>query len=355
MKFEISTKEMQGIIKRANKLLPKNSTVPLIENLHVRAKNNVVMFTATDLENVLELNIEANVIEDGVTLLDQGALKLINKLKTNFLIIEQERITSNNKVIEFYVEEEQLKEYPCGWPKCNILAFKTTEKVLTSLLVVKFASSHDESRAAFNSVVIDKEYFYASDTYRIARRKIPFENSLPEKFLLSLKAATLFDGYLSKKSDKEVSCFVSKREENKTRYMTFIVDNMKFITREVNEKYPDITGVWPSSYESTLTVPYNHIVEELDFIGSATEGINSAIGFEQEGNNVVMLTKSLSKNVKSNINSNVSGEFFRFYINQRFLLETIKHMDNKEVIFNLSNKNGPIVIGGDLILPIKMD
>jgi len=94
----------------------------------------------------------------------------------------------------------------------------------------------------------------------------------------------------------------------------------------------------------------------LTFANSIKNGINNAVTFRKENDNIIVnKSADYGKGISVILNCKIEGRFNKFTINQTFLMETIKYINDKEIVFNLCGFNKPIVIGGDLMLPIKID
>ena len=368
MKFQTNINTLQDGIKKVLKVLPKKMTLPILEELYITTKNNFIKLMAFDFESAIIVELDGNVFETGKTLIDQETIKLINKIKGNDIVtFEDGKITINKKEIN-YNSSHDPEEYPeiDSLNKCNIHTFTTTEKELTELLSVKYASGVDESRPVFMSVVINKDYIMATDTYRIARKKIPFENNITEEYILSLKSVESFYGLLdlNKKENKKVEMYTSEKNEDK--FVMFKTDDVKFFVRRREGKYIDVEAVWAKEFKANVKVSKKELVEEINF-ASGLSGLKS-LYFNQNGSKDEMILKIIPspkdekgrevkrnvKNIETKLKCNTEGEFNQFVLRYEFVLDAIKNTQDDDIIFSLTGEYGMVIVNEeDLIMPIK--
>lgn len=363
MKIQVSTKEMQEVIKKAVKVMPKNASMSMLEKLYIEAHGLDIKAIATDFTNTMVFNLNGQVIEEGETLLDTVTLKMIGKLKNNNILIERNKVTADKKQIEFEIYSKQVENFPTNIPECDEYAFITKEKELIDLLVVRYASSTEDSKVVFKSVCFDKEYIYASDTYRLTRRILPFTNELNDKMLIYLDAAKLLNNLLDKKENKDVSCSVNM-DEKLIKFISFKTDQWQFITRQLDGNFPNVERFIPKEFAGTITLNCKQILDELEFANAIkTSKQELDVRFKLDDNNIISIDVSdkSGKHFKTHLDSNLSGEFSEFTLNSMFITDTVKFHDDENITLSLhtgKNREGidmvnAVMVGNDLILPIR--
>jgi len=369
MKFQTDVFTLYDGFNKVLKVLPRGISLPVLEKLYIETtKDQKIKMIAYNFESVIVVEIEGSVIEEGKALINQETIKLINKIKTNDLVIFNDgKITVKNKEIEYYNNNDP-EEYPevDFSNECNIIAFSTTEKELSELLNVKYAGSKDEARPLFISVVINKDYFFSCDNYRIARKKIPFKNSITDEYILSLKSIETLDKLLNlnKKQNKKVELYVPENKE--CLFVMFIIDNsIKFFVRRLDGKYIDVNKIWVNEFKGSITVKKEQLLNELNFVKDIAG--NKQILFNQNSNrNEIYLTVSKSskekyhlpksniKNVNIKLDCITEGKFNEFILDYKYVCDAVNNVKNDNVTFNLAGLYQPVIIGNeDFILPIK--
>jgi len=355
MKINISTKEFQDIIKKALNVIPKKHEIEVLENLCVRVQNNNINMIATNLDNYIVFNVDGNITEEGETLLDIETLKLISKLKTDNIIIQDSKIISGNKEIQIN-DSGNVEEYPeiDFISDCNIHGFTTTEYELAALLTIKYAISEDESRPFLNTLAIDKDCFMTSDSFRIARRSVSFENKIKDRVLMHVDTVNLLDSLINKKGKKnyEVNCFV----DEDLKQIVFQIDNMKLYSKLSEEIFPQVEKIIPQDFNTTITTNKKNLLDELEFIKGLKCDPVRLLKFDcMDGEINMTAWGNINKKVKIKLEAEIDNEFgSSFILNHKFVADTIKNSDNGDnVKIKISINAGIINVNDDYILPIK--
>lgn len=364
MKITISLPEFQEAIKKAQKLLPKKPSVEILRHLHLITSDNTIIATATDLETILKFNLQGRIEESGQLIIPQETLKIIAKIKKGYdLTITNSTIKVDNKVINY--GKLPVEEYPpTNTYNFNHHGFSTTQKELFNLLAVKYAASYEEARPMFCTVCIDKEYFIATDTHRMAVKKFEFENNLEFKTLVPIQAINLLDSLINKKSDNKVECHVArevvkvvKSERVEYKHIQFTFDNVTMITRVVEGNFPDWQQVIPQKFQTNITVDKDVIMEELDFAKELLKKNESnVVRLSAKEDSLFIKAISVSNTVESNIPANISDNDLELIgLNYNYLIDAIKNVSEKEIKLSFAGKLAPVLINNnDLVLPVRI-
>ena len=64
MKFNVNQKDLQQALNYCQGVIEKRSTLPILSNVLIEAKNNILKITATDLDMIFVHNISNVEIQD---------------------------------------------------------------------------------------------------------------------------------------------------------------------------------------------------------------------------------------------------------------------------------------------------
>lgn len=352
MKISINVNQFQEVIKKGQKLIPnsRKTKLPAIQTMYLAGEENKITAIITDLETSLIFDIPGTVLEEGKTLLNVDTLKLISKLKNVFeLEITDNTITAGNKTLKYNSVDADI--FPANYPSCELEGFKTTEKEMINLLSIQYAAGNDENRPIFTGIFIDKESFVCTDTHRLARKEIKFENNLPEKgIIISNSAIKFLNSLLDKKSNNEIVCNISENNN----YLQFKFDNITIVTRLIEGTYPNYKAVFPQNFNTTITANVKNLLEELAFIEQITKD-DHILTFCTENNTWFIDAANINNAVTLNIPVTLTGENIELMgINYNYLVDVLKQHTGNEIEFKISGMLSPIVIDNNhLILPIK--
>lgn len=352
MKIRVNVHEMQEAIKKGGQLLPKKSSLPIIENVLITASAAGIKMLITDLESFLEFNIPGTVQEEGKTLLDNDTLKLISKLKNlSQMELTQSNITAGNKSIKCKNGYDP-ELFPMMDKEFTQKAFTVSQPELLNLLEIKYAAGHDELSSVFNGICIDKNHFVCTDTHRLAKREFTFTNNLEKPVIFTLKAVNILYSLLDKKAITDLTCFTEERNN----FIRFAFDNVTLISRLVDGVFPNWKAVWPNDYKTEININVQKAIEELTFIKDIVKEHNGHITFAVDNKNLYVDAENSNNGITLTIPAKVTGELIECMgINYNYLIDVLQHNNEKEITLKLSGTLSPIIIDNDLVLPIRGD
>ena len=255
MKFNINQQDLQQALNYCQGVIEKRSTLPILSNILLDAKNSTLIITATDLDLIFihQLN-NVEVIEEGKTTTTSSIMydivrkfkpgKKINlNLNESKLHLESEKSIFNLNCIsasEFPITDENFLQ--------NEFIIKS-KQLLKLLNKCKFSVSNDETRHYLSGIyfhqteVEDKNYLtaVATDSHRMSISKIRLDQKinfdpviLPKKTIFQL--CSLLDSY---DGDVKISNAKSK--------IKFELSNSILISKLIDGKFPNYIQVIPKN------------------------------------------------------------------------------------------------------------
>lgn len=367
MKVKVSMWELKDAIKKMKGVLSGNITVDVLKNMLVVTDGSSVKLCVYDFWDYLELRLTTGeVIERGKILIDKDTLLLIDKIKAKIpdrgVTITDNKITYENKEITFALdnygtEEGQftVDDFPEA-QKCNRLVFVTTQEELKRLLDVSYVCDKKQDiRPLVQGICIDNDYFVATDTYRIAKRKVEFENKITKPVMIHMKSVELLM-LLLKEPKEDVWCWID--EDNKN--LRFEFGDIKHTIRLMDEKFVTWRDLIYPEPKTTVTLDTKEALNELNLVKALVSkgGKDYIISISVE-NNVMNVTGEVgAKKLSVDIPVEQSGENMDYtvYLNCVFLIEMLKQQGETAKINFAGNNYDSVVIGkDDLLMSIKMD
>ena len=215
MKFSVNQKDLQNTLNYCQGVVEKRSTLPILSNVLIEAKNENLKVTATDLDLIFIQNISnIEILEEGETTTSCSIMydivrKFNNEKKINFNLVSENKINLESDKSSFNLNCLQASEFPITESDFNDNNFLLNSKKLLKLLnKCKFSVSSDETRHYLSGIFLhltdneDKKFLtaVATDSHRMAISKtllpeeINFEPViLPKKTIFQL--CSLLDDY----------------------------------------------------------------------------------------------------------------------------------------------------------------
>lgn len=207
-----------------------DNTIEVIKNnisYEDRLNNCLKKKITCDNPEGLELNI----------VLNKTTIKLINKLKDEYIALDNEFIVSGSKK-KITFKNDFSKDMIVSHEDEVVNNVEITQGELLRVLTVDYAVSKEEYKPTLNNVYFDYDNIVAIDGYRIAKRKcsVNFNHS----FMIYKDNIKILKSLL-KDNDSIVKCSIEKK------YIVFNIDNLEFIAYydldNTMIKYKNLTNI----------------------------------------------------------------------------------------------------------------
>ncbi len=372
MKLFCDQKELDFAVNVVNKAISPNNTLPVLNNILLKAEGKKLFFSATNLEIAITCSINADVR-------GEGSITIPAKLLTSYIaLLSGEQVEINlidgfNISLKCGSSQTKIKgidpdEFPLI-PKVEkgqeiVVGNETLTKAINETV---FASSSNTSRPVLSGLLItiadkdDKLKFVATDSYRLAEKVVKIEKASEEEMSFIVPARTMSElaKILGRSQDKEVKINVTKNQ------VLFKVDGIELISRLVEGKYPDYEKIIPAEQKTKVEVS----VEDLSLVLKrvslfARENNNSVkMAVTNDGKMMVSSEETRVGEEKAEIDVKISGENNKISLNSQYLLDVLTHIGEDKITLVINDKASPAVIRltgekGDsyvyIIMPLKI-
>lgn len=361
-------KILKGITSVINGVASK-TTMPILEGILLLTNDNELKLTSYDLEIGIEYILEANVEEQGNTVVNAVMFsEIIKRLPSTEI-----KITINeNNLLEIECEGSLYKlatmnpdDFP-ELPKINVDNSIEIEQTTLKNMIRKtiFAVSQEENRPIFTGCLFEvkenKLNVVAVDGYRLAvKTKELINNGNDFSSVIPGKTLNEVNKIISDSFDT-VKIGISRNQA------LFEMENCKIVTRLLDGEFLNYTNTIPKNWETRVKVNKNNIQNCFERIL-----LISASSIEKEKKYPVKINIELGKvtiscanqtgDAKEEIYVDTEGKDLEVGFNPRFFLDALKAIDDEEVYIEFGTNRSPCIIkpveDGDyiyMILPIKM-
>ena len=226
----------------------------------------------------------------------------------------------------------------------------------------EFATSTIESRPVLTGInfKIDKNLIEctATDSYRLAIKKIKLSNSIPEKTNITIPTKNLIE--LIRMMNEDTENIEMHIFNNK---VIFKFDSITMMTRIISGTYPDTSKLIPEEFNLKLKVKLSDFYSAIDRASLLTnESDKNTIKFETK-NNIVIISSNIPEigNVEETILvEKNNSEDIKIAFNSKFMMDAIRVMESGEIELLFNGEFKPIIVKNpesddliQLILPIR--
>lgn len=351
-----------AILDIASRFVSKNATLPILQNIYLKASIDTLIIRATDMEKYVEIEAPCNILLEGsitvnartfldiLKTLESDQVELSAEAKTDILTIKTEKDTFeiNGLPAVEYVALPEIPQQSSFIVDTTLFSkgisdveYAITEKsfspVLTGVLI-KSRTDGDQSLV-----------FVGSDSFRLAEYKIA--NRLGQDFSLIIPKVSITD--IKTLLDYAVSKEVEEMKLNYSENLVAIsleLDGLKIVATSllIQGSFPayEREEVMPTSFVSKIMMDRQECEKAIKKIWILTKDINNLVQIDMEENKVII--SSGGKRDKgagtTQIPAIVEGERFSFAVNGRYITDFIRTMESDTLIFNLNSNQKPILL-----------
>ena len=190
MKFTCKQKDLAFALNVVNKAISPNNTLPVLNNILLKAEGKKVYFTATNLEIAINYFIDAEVLNEGsITIPSKLFTNYVNLLgdeKIDFKVEEGLNLSIKSEKSNTKIKGISAEEFPIIPEVTKDYVFKLRANILTETInQVVFAASNNISRPVLSGVLFKITEgtlsVVATDSYRLSEKKLKLETKQSKK------------------------------------------------------------------------------------------------------------------------------------------------------------------------------
>lgn len=363
--------EKEKILKGINSVIngvSSKTTMPILEGILIQTNDNELKLTSYDLEIGIEYILDAQVKEQGTTVVNAIMFSEIIRKLPNAEI--QIHINENN-LLEIECEGSLYKlatmnpeEFP-ELPKINIDHSVKLEQTTLKNMIRKtiFAVSTEENRPIFTGslfeVVNNKLNVVAVDGYRMAVKNKEVQEGNDFSCVIPGKTLNEVNKIISDSFDM-ITVGIAKNQA------LFEMENCKIVTRLLDGEFLKYSNAIPENWETRIKANKNNIQNCFERIllisaSSIEKEKKYPVKINVEVGKVTISCSNQTGDAKEELLVETEGKDLEIGFNPRFFLDALKAIDDEEVSIEFGTNRSPCIIkpieDGDyiyMILPIKM-
>jgi len=354
MKFTITRDNLSNGLSALQGVVGHRTTLPILSNVLVRADDEGLELTATDLDVTITRRVPAAVSKKGsVTLPARKLYSLVRELDPSDIVFDvDEQCRCNLRVGPSYYKIHGLshEEFP-PLPK-----FKEERKVIVDqgkvlgmLKRTSYAASTDEARYVLNGINFSlrdhKLTFVATDGRRLAlaEEEVDLPDGVQAEFTVPTKAVNELGHILAPVGQVEILS-----SEN---YAGFVLHGegqppTSLFTKLVDGNYPNYRQVIPSETKIRVQLPREEFLHALRRSEIMTSDKQNSVRLTFSKNTLVISANSAEVGEgEERMGINYDGQELSIAFNPRFLIHPLEALEGEdEIFFDLVDELAPGVI-----------
>lgn len=342
MKFNVSREKILDELQLLQGILEKRTTMPILANILIEAKENQIEMTGTDLEVGFKTKVEAAVEEE-------GALTISGKR-----IFEIVKLLPEEQIITFVERNDLVMEINCGKSQFKVLCLSKEdypaipeakfEKNITLPLEI-FKEMIDR---VFYAIAQEQRYYLNGALFIVKNKQIELVSTDGHRLAYTLEELPDLN------FDDEIRVIIAKKTLAEIRklndtHLDFDLDenNLFFrsghrilISRLIETKFPNFEAVIPKNNPVVLLINKEDFIKAIRRVALISTERSKAIKLEIEGDNLRLFASNPEiGEARDEIEVEHHGPNLVIGFNSQYLLDFLTTVDSERIRFELKDEN----------------
>jgi len=348
MKIECLKNKLKGIVSAAEKITSKNHSLPVLNLIILETGNNNLKIKSTNLEVGFEGYLPVKITKPGQIAVNAQILnQLLSSIpdseeKINLELSQSNLIIKTNK-LNTILKTYSIDDFPIIPKIKNGYVFNLPiNYFILGVKSVIYASATSDIKPEIASVYLyqnnDELIFVATDSFRLAEKKIKFNNKdnfIP--LIIPIKnISEIIKVIENENGDLEI--------QSSEHQVSFITSNFNLTSRVINSVFPDYRQIIPKTKKTEININKNYLLNNLKLSNIFSNKFNQ-ITFKINPPEFKIFSQNQDiGEVELLIPGSVEGEDLIVNFNARYIIEAIPSFSDDLISLNFTEKNKPLLI-----------
>jgi DNA polymerase III subunit beta len=353
MNLTISKEQIINGLQAVQNVVSTRTTLPILSNVLLRADNDRLEFTATDLDVTIACAVEAKVKKPGASTVPVkrlfGIVRELSNSEMDIEVDEKHACTVRSGPSFYKINGLSADEFP-PMPK-----FKEDKKVVLPQETVRgmmkktsFAISTDESRYVLNGIFLSlkdhKMTMVATDGRRLALvdEEVDISETSHGEFIVPAKTVNELNRLLQDKGELELryaenqASFTLKDEKG---------SSILIVTKLIEGNYPNYRQVIPAETKERVSLVREEFLHALRRAEIMTSEKSNSVKLSF-GKNKLEITANSPEvgEAKESLAVNYKGAEIAIAFNPKYMIDPLNALPNDEVFLELIDELSPGVL-----------
>jgi DNA polymerase-3 subunit beta len=348
MKVEILKDNLKSGLGVVEKIVGKNLSLPILDNVLISTEDNFLSLSSTDLETAIKLWILTKIIKKGKVVVPAKFLSSFVSLLPN------EKIILEEKKQGLYIECKSFKNQIQGFnpeefpliPEFKDLEFIEVDnkKFCQGLAQIVDVASPSQSRPEISGIyfIFSKNILkiVATDSFRLAEKNITLEEMVKRdvSFILPQKPARELINTLGEKEGKIKIYFSPNQTMFEFPMKEAPHPQVQIFSRLIEGEYPNYEEIIPKKFKTHVIVKRDEFLNQVKaaslFSGKINE-IKIKINPQVKEIEIFAQDPDIGES-QSTVPAKIEGEAIEASFNHKFLTDGLLNIKSSEIVFDLS-------------------
>lgn len=355
MKLSVEKKDLLNVIARAQNIVEKRNTMPILVNVLLEAKGNGLRGFATDLEVSLTDEISASVKNPGKVAVNAKSLfEIIKELPEGKIELERKennwlKITQNRAI--FNIVGISPEEYPV-FPTFTTQEFVRIESDVLAEMIEKtiYSVSTDETRYHLNGVYLEVKQDRDGATYRMVATDGHRLSLIDRKIPQAPKRSGNQGVIIPRKGLHEIRKLLDSVEDS----VEIAIEGAQLIVRNgttilmvrlIEGKYPNYQQLIPQNLKEHFVVQREALLSSLKRVSLLSNAKSKGVTFALANGRMEITSNNPELgDAKEEIEVEYKGKDLKIGFNARYVLDVLASMHDDVVRMDINDQLSPGVV-----------
>lgn len=361
MRLICTRENFKRAIFNSERVVSKQTTLPILNNILIEADKKGLLFSATNLEMGVVVRIGAKVEKEGKITLPA---KLLSNFVNNLPPGENIEIEGDEQVFKIKsgsskasIKGLSAADFPLiprkkGESQLQIEGKKLAVMIKKAISAVAFNETRQEL-TGINMIFGEKELFFAAtDSFRLAEYRLSISSKdisadsyqilLDKKENVIIPASTLLElGRIITEEDNAVKIAIEEGQ------IFFEVNGTTLVSRLINGKYPDYKHIMPKEFETRVVGEKGMIQGAIKMASIFASGKTGEIRLKTDPEKGETSIEARSAEAGENISElklDTTGGTQDVVFNARYLLDGINTIETTQVAILINSSTTPVAL-----------
>lgn len=364
MKIICNKIKLQEAVLNVQRAVSPKSTIPALEGILIETENNQVKLSGYNLELGITTMIEAEIEQEGKSVLNARLLaEIVRKMPAENIEIDSNKqniATIKSGASEFAIVEISSIEYP------ELPTLQQSTQIDIPSLIMKsmikqtlFAVADNDTKPIHTGILFDINdkliQLVAVDGYRLALRRENIQSEENTSFVVPGKTLNEVVKLLPDNEDK-ITIFQG------SRHVIFRVKEYTIISRLLEGEFLDYKSAIPDAYATKARVNTRDFIESVERMSLLiNDRIKSPLRCIMSNNEIKFSCSTSIGKANDEIQANIDGNSLEIGFNNKYLLDALKNSLCDEIQIQLNGPLSPMKVlpleGNSflfLVLPVRL-
>jgi len=357
MKLEFDRDQLSKALQKIGSVVEKKSTMPILGNVFLEARDKTIRLIATDLETTIQSECMAKVTEEGTLCVPARSLidivKELPERTGRMKKTENEWVSVESGKACFKVVGTPAEKFPKALEASQFKFMKVRKDTLKNAFdKTTFAISTDEMRYNLNGAYTEtakdskgRSVFrvVTTDGHRLAL----YDHAMSDDEEVSFKKGVIFP----RKAVAEIRKLLSEAEDAFAQialtdtHAAIKLEDTTIYMRLIVGEFPDYKTVIPKTNKRKLVVNRNLFTSSLRRVSLLSEGKTKCVKLSLKGSGVHLAanTPELGE-AEEEVQAEFEGAELEIGFNARYLLDVLTVSSGDRVVLELDQETSPGLI-----------